>query len=101
MAELRNEARSFLDMPVTKEIEDLKTDYWISDLSPTGVRLARHGAPCHTNPFCKLELHLVPGGLSTVIEARRVWQDDDYEAFEFIEPTIAQRCVLERLLGNS
>ena len=99
MSERRNGSRRLFDMPVTKLSGELERDCWVSDISPTGVRLRRFDEPIRDR-VCNLELHLVPGALSTVLAARRVWHDDDYEAFEFVDPSFAQQAILERLFDN-
>lgn len=89
-----------MEMPVTKQMDDNERDCFISDLSPSGVKIWRQDRGRHEQPLCNLELHLVPGSMSTVITARRVWQDEDFEAFEFIAPSFAQQALLERMLDN-
>ncbi len=100
MVERRNGARKPFDMPVTKQLGDDSRDCFISDLSPTGIKIRRHDYRRYEQPVCNMELHLVPGSITTVVAARRVWQDDDHEAFEFVTPTFAQQAMLEQMLGN-
>ena len=100
MRERRNGRRRTVDMPVTKQYGDGERDTFVSDLSPSGVKLRRFTVPSSEQAVCNLELHLAPGSISTVLAARRVWQDDDYEAFEFVSPSFAQQMFLERMVGN-
>ena len=89
-----------MDMPVTKQIDDDERDCFMSDLSPSGVKICRGHMGGNEQPLCNLELHLVPGSMSTVLTARLVWHDEDFEAFEFIAPSFAQQALLERMLDN-
>ena len=89
-----------MDMPVTKQIDDDERDCFMSDLSPSGVKIYRGHTGGNEQPLCNLELHLVPGSMSTVLTARLVWHDEDFEAFEFLSPSFAQQALLERMLDN-
>jgi hypothetical protein len=100
MYDRRNGNRHEVDMPVTKLTGDNARDGYAADLGPTGVRLRRVLDRAPTQPLLNIELHLVPGAISTVIAARKVWHDDDYEGFEFIAPSFAQQAFLERACGN-
>jgi hypothetical protein len=100
MVDRRNGDRKRFDMPVTKQMGDESRDCLIGDLSPSGIRLRRLGLGEEEQPLCDLELHLVPGSISTVVAARKVWQNDEFEAYQFVSPTFAQQAVLERMLGN-
>jgi hypothetical protein len=70
------------------------------EISPTGIRVVRGGEPLRGSDLVQIEVPLVPGGITTVFTARRVWHRGGYEAFEFVSPTFAQQAVLERRLGN-
>ena len=96
----RNADRRHMNMPVTKQSGDDNFDCWISDISPTGVRIPRVNGDTGSLKICNLELHLVPGSISTVVAARQVWHDEDFEAFEFIDPSFAQQAILERMADN-
>ncbi|MFO8070395.1 MAG: PilZ domain-containing protein [Polyangia bacterium] len=100
MVEKRNARRFRRDMPVSKLIGASETACWVDDLSPTGVRLRRFDEPLLGNELCRMELHLVPGSISTVVTARRVWSDRESEAWEFVSPSFAQQAMLERIAGN-
>jgi len=89
-----------MEMPVTRQVGNDERVYFVSDLSPSGVKIRRQGMCGQEQPLCNLELHLVPGAMSTVLTARRVWHDEDFEAFEFISPSFAQQALLERMLDN-
>ena len=89
-----------MEMPVTRQVGNDERVYFVSDLSPSGVKIRRQGMGGQEQPLCNLELHLVPGAMSTVLTARRVWHDEDFEAFEFISPSFAQQALLERMLDN-
>jgi hypothetical protein len=99
MSERRNANRKTIDLPVTKQAGDLSMDAWASDISPTGVRLRRFRDQADWSVI-DLELHLVPGAISTVIQARRVWKDEDFEAFAFENATFSQQAILERMFEN-
>jgi hypothetical protein len=88
-----------VDLPVTKLRRGTSADCWASDISPTGIRLRRFRDETDWNVI-DLELHLVPGAISTVIKARRVWQDEDSEAFAFQDASFAQQAMLERMFEN-
>ena len=96
----RNGPRRMMDMPITKQMGDSEKDAWTADVSPTGIKIRKHGAPAPTQRLCNLELHLVPGAITTVIAARRVWTNNDYEAYEFVDPSFAQQIMLERMVGT-
>ncbi len=89
-----------MEMPVTRQVGNDERVYFVSDLSPSGVKIRRQGMGGQEQSLCNLELHLVPGAMSTVLTARRVWHDEDFEAFEFISPSFAQQALLERMLDN-
>jgi hypothetical protein len=102
MVDRRNGNRKRIELPVTKQTGDAELLCRISDISPTGVRLLRgrrHGF-LRDQQVLNLELHLVPGSITTVISARQVWSDDQFEAFEFVAPSFAQQAIIERMLGN-
>lgn len=92
--------RKLVDMPVTKIMSDGACEGYAADLSPSGVRLRRVLDRAPTDEQLPIELHVVPGAVSTVIEARRVWFDADYEGFEFVGASFAQQALLERVCGN-
>lgn len=100
MVERRNGSRKRIDIPVTKQLGDADLLCRIRDISPTGVRLVRRPGASPGQAVLNLELHLVPGSITTVISARRVWSTDDFEAFEFVSPSFAQQAIIERMLGN-
>lgn len=100
MRDRRHGNRKVVDMPITKLMTDDPREGFASDLSPCGVRLRRLLDRTPTDDLLDIELHLVPGSIHTVIEARRVWFDDDFEGFEFISPSFAQQALLERVCGN-
>lgn len=96
----RNGDRKAAGMPIYKIVGDKSIPCRMDDLSPSGVRLARLPGSPSDDRMCNLELHLVPNRITTVLTARRVWQDDDHEAFEFVLPSFAQQALLERMLDN-
>lgn len=100
MDDKRNGNRNVVDMPVTKLMNEDNREGYAADLSPTGVRLLRLLDREPTQQVLNLELHVVPGSVSTVVTARRVWFDEDFEGFEFIAPSFAQQALLERVCGN-
>jgi len=100
MYDRRNGDRRVVDIPVTKMMEDGTREGFAADLSPTGVRLRRLLDRAPTDEQLPIELHVLPGKVSTVIEARRVWFDEDYEGFEFVDASFAQQALLERVCGN-
>jgi hypothetical protein len=100
MYDRRNCGRHVVDMPVTKVAGPVTREGFASDISPTGVRLRRLLARAPTDKQVSIELHVVPGAMSTVVTARRIWFDDDYEGFEFVDPSFAQQAMLERVCGN-
>jgi hypothetical protein len=100
MYDRRNGNRKTVDIPVTKIMGDGTREGFAADLSPTGVRLRRILDRAPTVDQLPIELHVIPGSVSTVIEARRVWFDEDFEGFEFVGASFAQQALLERVCGN-
>lgn len=98
--ERRNGGRHLIKLPVTMQLGDSENEGSTSDLSPTGVRIKKDHKKVSTQPLCNLEIHLVPGAITTVIAARKVWQDEENEAYEFISPSFSQQMMLERLSAN-
>lgn len=98
--ERRRWTRRKIDMQVTRQsgVEDefCKTD----DVSPTGIKIKKDVNAQPSTPICNLELHLVPGAITTVIAGKCVWQTDEYEAFEFVSPSFSQQMIIERICGN-
>ncbi len=99
MTDRRNACRKMVDLPVTKQTGELSTDAWASDISPTGVRLRRF-RDGNDWSVIDLELHLVPGAVTTVVRAHQVWKDEDFEAFAFQDASFAQQALFERLFDN-
>jgi hypothetical protein len=100
MSNRRSAKRRTVDLPVTKQMGEESREGFAADLSPTGARLRRLLDREPSQGLLNLELHVVPGSLSTVVAARRVWFDDDFEGFEFISPSFSQQALLERICGN-
>ncbi len=96
----RHAIRKHIAMPVSKIMENDDICCWVSDIGPGGVKLVRQCASSSSQTVCNLELHLVPGSIYTVVTGRRVWQDDDFEAYEFIAPSFAQQMMIEKMVGN-
>jgi hypothetical protein len=99
-SERRNGNRRKIELPVTRQTLDRDLNSWTYDVSPTGVKLRKLGLPSSEESICNIEVHLVPGAITTVIAARRVWQNDSFEAFEFISPSYAQQMIMEKMAGN-
>ena len=99
-SERRRARRTKVDLSVTRQsgIDDLAC--YTENLSPTGIRIKKRESGLPLTPICNLELHLVPGAISTVVAGRCVWQDDKSESFEFISPSFSQQMMIERLSGN-
>jgi len=100
MADRRNGKRKAMAMTVTQRVGGASRSCVAEDLSPTGIRMGRSDALGAEQTLCIMELHLVPGAVSTAVTARRVRRDDRFEAFEFVCPSFAQQAMLERLLDN-
>jgi hypothetical protein len=89
-----------IDLKVTRQsgFDDLPCS--TENVSPTGIRIRKSKTALPATPVCNLELHLVPGSISTVIAGKRVWTSDEYEGFEFISPSFSQQMIIERLSGT-
>lgn len=100
MIERRRAERMSVQMMVTQDAGGDCRPCQAHDLSPTGIRLQRRSAAGDPPPVINIEIPLVPGGLTTAIAARRVWQSPTQEAYEFVDPSFAQQAMLERVFGN-
>ncbi|MDD5309956.1 MAG: PilZ domain-containing protein [Deltaproteobacteria bacterium] len=100
MVERRKARRIPVDFDVTETVNGVPHDCQACEISPTGIRMVRRSESARGADLVQIEIPLVPGGITTVFTARRVWQRGGHEAFEFVSPTFAQQAVLERRLGN-
>ncbi|MBN2802094.1 MAG: PilZ domain-containing protein [Deltaproteobacteria bacterium] len=100
VSERRRERRLKVDLKVTRQsgIDDLAC--LAENISATGIKIRKRAESLPSTSICNLELHLVPGSISTVVAGRCVWQNSDYESFEFISPSFSQQVIIERLTGN-
>ena len=96
----RRAERTAVNMGVTKYIGGEALTCRACEISATGIRLAQSFDDTPVDQVIEIEVPLVEGKLNTQVSARRVWQDDDYQAYEFIEPTRAQQVMLERVYRN-
>jgi hypothetical protein len=98
--ERRRAIRRKVDLQVTRQsgIEEDCCD--VDDVSPTGIKIKKEPHALPSTPICNLELHLVPGAITTVIAGKRVWSTEEYEGFEFISPSFSQQMIIERIAGN-
>ena len=98
--ERRRAARRKVDLQVTRQsgIEENHCD--VDDVSATGLKLKREKGTLPSTPICNLELHLVPGAITTVLAGKRIWTTKDYEGFEFVSPSFSQQMIIERISGN-
>ena len=100
MTNKRRAERTAVDMGVTKYIGGEALTCRACEISATGIRLAQAFDDTSVDQVIEIEVPLVEGKLNTQVSARRVWQDDDFQAYEFIEPTHAQQVMLERVYRN-
>jgi hypothetical protein len=100
MMNKRRAERINVDLGVTKYIGGEAHTCRACEISSTGIRLAHAFDDMPLNHVVEIELPLVEGKLHTQVSARRVWQNDDYDAYEFVGPTLAQQTMLERVYCN-
>lgn len=98
--ERRRSARRKVDLQVTRQSGIEENDCNVDDVSPTGMKLKRARGTLPSTPICNLELHLVPGAITTVLAGKRIWTTDEYEGFEFVSPSFSQQMIIERIAGN-
>jgi hypothetical protein len=97
MINKRRAERISVDLGVTTYIGGEAHTCRACEISATGIRLTHVFDDAPNNQIVEIELPLVEGKLHTQVSARRVWHDDDFEAYEFISPSFAQRTMLERV----
>ena len=100
MLNKRRAERMSVNLGVTKYIGGEAQTCRACEISATGIRLSHAFDDAPINQVVEIELPLVEGKLHTQVSARRVWKNDDFEAFEFVAPTLAQRTMLERIYRN-
>lgn len=98
--ERRRATRRKVDLQVTRQSGLDDSNCCVDDVSPTGMKIRKERSTLPSTPICNLELHLVPGAITTVIASKCVWQNDEYEGFEFVSPSFSQQMIIERLAGN-
>ncbi|MBN2719091.1 MAG: PilZ domain-containing protein [Deltaproteobacteria bacterium] len=98
--ERRRAARRKVDLQVTRQSGIEENCCYVDDVSPTGIKLKREAGTLPSTPICNLELHLVPGAITTVLAGKRVWTTAEYEGFEFVSPSFSQQMIIERISGN-
>ncbi|MBN2341605.1 MAG: PilZ domain-containing protein [Deltaproteobacteria bacterium] len=96
----RRASRRKIDLQVTRQSGIQNDCCSVDDVSPTGIKIRKELGALPSTPICNLELHLVPGAVSTVIAGKCVWSTDEYEGFEFVSPSFSQQMIIERLSGN-
>ena len=100
MMNKRRAERTAVDMGVTKYIGGEALMCRACEISATGIRLAQPFDDSPVDQVVEIEVPLVEGKLNTQVSARRVWQDSDFQAYEFIAPTRAQQIMLDRVYRN-
>ena len=100
MMNKRRAERMIVDLGVTKYIGGEARTCRACEISATGIRLTQTFDDATGDPFVEIEVPLVEGKLHTQVSARRVWENDDFEAYEFVEPTRAQQIMLERVYAE-
>ncbi len=100
MMNKRRAERISVDLGVTTYIGGEAHTCRACEISATGIRLANVFDDTTSNQLVEIEVPLVEGKLHTQVSARRVWHDNDFEAYEFISPSFAQRTMLERVYGT-
>lgn len=97
MLNKRRAERMAVDLGVTKYIGGEAQTCRACEISSTGIRLAQAFDDAPSDQIVEIELPLVEGKLHTQVSARRVWRNEDFEAYEFISPSVAQQTMLERV----
>lgn len=97
MLNKRRAERMVVDLGVTKYIGGEAQTCRACEISATGIRLTQAFDDAPIDQIVEIELPLVEGKLHTQVSARRVWQNADFEAYEFISPSVAQQTMLERV----
>ena len=98
--ERRRAPRRKIDLQVTRQSGIEEDQCTVDDVSPTGIKIRKEHGTLPSTPICNLELHLVPGAITTVLAGKRVWSTDEYEGFEFVSPSFSQQMIIERISGN-
>ncbi|MBN2528256.1 MAG: PilZ domain-containing protein [Deltaproteobacteria bacterium] len=98
--ERRRAPRRKVDLQVTRQSGIQEDCCTVDDVSPTGIKLKKELGALPSTPICNLELHLVPGAITTVLASKKVWSTDEYEGFEFVSPSFSQQMIIERISGN-
>ena len=97
MLNKRRAERKVVDLGVTKYIGGEAQTCRACEISATGIRLTQVFDDAEVDQIVEIELPLVEGKLHTQVSARRVWQNESFEAYEFISPSVAQQTMLERV----
>lgn len=92
----RRAKRREVDLGVTMYVNGEPYPCRACEISHSGIRLALTLNDISIETV-ELELPLVEGQLNTQVTARQVWSNSRFEAFEFIEPSFAQKTMLERI----
>ena len=100
MNDRRRAGRMAVDMAVWKHFEGETRSCRACEISPTGIRLKWDFDTDSGEQTINIEVSLVEGGLTTAVPARRVWCKNEFEAFQFVDPSFAQQAILERVFGN-
>lgn len=100
MHERRRANRKTVDLSVSKLVNGNTYFCRACEISPTGIRLNRILTPESGDRLIDIELPLVKGRLTTVLSARKIWRSEGFEAFEFVDPSFAQRTILHQLYGT-
>jgi hypothetical protein len=100
MRERRRANRKTVDILVSKLVNGNSYSCRACEISPSGIRLKWILSPESGDRIINIELSLVEGKLTTVLSARKIWRSKGYEAFEFVDPSFAQRTILHQLYGT-
>ena len=101
MRNKRRAERMAVDLGVTKYIGGEARTCRACEISATGIRLEQTFDNETGDTFVEIEVPLVEGKLHTQVSARRVWENDDFEAYEFIDASRAQQIMLERVYAEA
>ena len=101
MIDRRRTSRTSVDLTVRKLVDGHTYFCRACEISSKGIRLKSIFENNRDESPVDIEVPLVEGKLTTAVSARRIWQRDGYEAFEFVGSTYAQRTILEKLFGQS
>ena len=100
MIDRRRTGRTLVDLTVRKLMGGHTYFCRACEISSKGIRLKSIFGGNQEESSVDIEVPLVEGKLITAVSAKRIWQKNGFEAFEFVGSSYAQRTILEKLFGD-